>query len=363
MVMKKSPNSVSSIDVAQLAGVSQAAVSRTYTPGASVSDKTRNKVLAAAEQLGYQPNIIARSLSRRSTRLVGIVMAKIGDPFYAKMLAVFSRKLQEKGYWSLLLNINDDLGLKDALPQAMQYQVDGIVLTSATLTSTMASKCTAAGVPQVMFNRFSWDVAVNAVGCDHAGGARMLADLLVKAGHKRFAYISGEEESSTNREREKGFKERLADFGHGLYARESGDYSYESGFTAAGKLLSANERPDALFCANDLMAIGAIDQARSLGLQVPGDLSVVGFDDIAMAGWSRYSLTTISQPVDRLVAATVDVLINAIESPENERVIKVIPGRLVLRDSARLPAEQLKIKNLVNSHHVPNFNNPVIERG
>ncbi len=340
MAKKKSSNGVSSIDVARLAGVSQAAVSRTYTPGASISDRMRRRVLAAAEQLGYQPNIIARSLSGKSTRLVGIIMVKIGDPFYAKILAAFSRKLQEKGYWSLLLNVNEDLPLEDVLPQALQYQVDGIVLTSATLSSTIASQCTAMGVPVVMFNRFSLEVEVNAVGCDHTGGARLLADLLVKAGHKRFAYISGEENSSTNQERERGFTERLTALGHELYARESGDYSYESGIQAAAKILTANPRPDALFCANDFMAIAAIDQARSLGLKVPGDLSVVGFDDASMAGWPRYSLTTIQQPVDRLVEAAVDVLISAIETPENERVIKVIPGRLVLRDSARLPAEQ-----------------------
>ncbi len=340
MAKKKSSNGVSSIDVARLAGVSQAAVSRTYTPGASISDRMRRRVLAAAEQLGYQPNIIARSLSGKSTRLVGIIMVKIGDPFYAKILAAFSRKLQEKGYWSLLLNVNEDLPLEDVLPQALQYQVDGIVLTSATLSSTIASQCTAMGVPVVMFNRFSLEVEVNAVGCDHTGGARLLADLLVKAGHERFAYISGEENSSTNREREQGFTERLAALGYELYARESGDYSYESGIQAAAKILTANPRPDALFCANDFMAIAAIDQARSLGLKVPGDLSVVGFDDASMAGWPRYSLTTIQQPVDRLVEAAVDVLISAIETPENERVIKVIPGRLVLRDSARLPAEQ-----------------------
>ena len=339
MAKKKSSSSLSSIDVARLAGVSQAAVSRAFTQGASISDKMRRKVLAAAEQLGYQPNIIARSLSGKSTRLIGIIMAKIGDPFYAKILAAFSRKLQEKGYWSLLLNVNDGQALDDVLPQALQYQVDGIVLTSATLSSTIASQCTAMGVPVVMFNRFSLESEVNAVGCDHAGGARLLADLLVKSGHKRFAYISGEEKSSTNKERERGFTERLADLGHELYARESGDYSYESGFIAAGKILDAKERPDALFCANDFMAIAAIDQARTLGLQVPGDLSVVGFDDAAMAAWPRYSLTTIRQPVARLVEAAVDVLVNAIETLENERVIKVIPGRLVLRNSARLPAE------------------------
>ncbi len=333
---KKSSNSVSSIDVARLAGVSQAAVSRTYTPGASVSEKTRQKVISAAKQLGYQPNIIARSLSRRSTRLIGIVMAKIGDPFYAKILATFSRKLQEKGYWSLLLNVNDDLALDDALPQALQYQVEGVVITSATLSSTMVSHCKNLNVPVVMFNRFSWELDVNAVGCDHAGGARMLADLLIKAGHERYAYLSGEEDSSTNREREKGFTERLGDDGQELFARESGDYSYESGYVAAKRLLGAKKRPDALFCANDLMAMGAIDRAREMGVQVPGDLSVVGFDDIPIAAWTQYALTTIRQPVDRLVESTVDVLVNAIESTNNERVIKIIPGNLIRRRSARL---------------------------
>ena len=337
MAKKKSSNGVSSIDVARLAGVSQAAVSRTYTPGASVSDKTRAKVLAAAKQLGYQPNMIARSLSRRSTRLIGIAMAKIGDPFYARILATFSRKLQEKGYWSLLLNVNDDLALDEALPHALQYQVDGVVLTSATLSSTMVSHCKNLNVPVVLFNRFSWELDVNAVGCDHAGSARLLADFLMEAGHERIAYIAGEEDSSTNQERERGFTEQLAGAGHSLFVRESGDYTYASGYEAASRLFSRKVCPDALFCANDLMAIGAIDRARETGLRVPDDVSVVGFDDIAMAGWEQYSLTTIRQPMDRLASATIEVLISAIESREMERVIKVIPGQLVIRDSARFP--------------------------
>ena len=341
MVIKKSSNGVSSIDVARLAGVSQAAVSRTYTPGASVSDKTRAKVLAAAKQLGYQPNIIARSLSRRSTRLIGIVMAKIGDPFYAKILATFSRMLQEKGYWSLLLNVNDDLALDEALPQALQYQVEGIVLTSTTLSSTMASHCNNLNVPVIMFNRFSWDLEVNAVGCDHAAGARLLAETLVEAGHQRYAYIAGEENSSTNQERERGFTERLHELGQVVFAREGGDYSYASGYEAAGRLFKDSEHPDALFCANDLMAIGAIDHVRQLGLEVPGDVSVVGFDDVPMASWEQYSLTTIRQPMNRLVSATVDVLINAIESPNIERVIKVIPGKLIERNSVGIAGNKL----------------------
>lgn len=339
MSKKRSNDKVSSIDVARLAGVSQAAVSRTYTPGASISEKMRKKVLAAAEQLGYQPNIIARSLSGKATRLIGIVMVKIGDPFYARILAAFSRKLQERGYWSLLINVNDDLALEEALPQALQYQVDGIVLTSATLSSPIAARCADLGVPVIMFNRYSLEVAVNSVGCDHARGAREVADFLMAGGHGRFAYIAGEANSSTNEERERGFTERLAASGHTLFARGQGDYSYASGFEAAGGILEKTERPDALFCANDWMALGAIDRARQMGLDIPGDLSLVGFDDTAMAAWPRYALTTIKQPIDKLVAATVEVLLDAIESLDEERVIKLIPGNLVVRSSARVPAE------------------------
>lgn len=339
MGSKKNPNSVSSTDVARLAGVSQSAVSRTYTPGASVSDKTRRKVLIAAEKLSYQPNIIASSLAGKPTRLVGIVMAKIGDPFYARMLALFSRKLQAKGYWSLLLNINENLAPDEALPHALQYKVDGVVLTSATMSSTVAAGCMALGVPIVLFNRFSLDVETNAVGCDHAGGARLIADALVKGGHERFAYISGEENSSTNKERERGFTEKLADLGHGLGARESGDYSYESGYAAAKRLLEKNQRPDAVFCANDFIAMGAVDQAKQMGLRVPEDVSIAGFDDVPMAAWKCYSLTTIRQPVDRMVDATVNILVDAIESQEDERMIMVIPGSLVMRKSIRTPKE------------------------
>jgi DNA-binding LacI/PurR family transcriptional regulator len=334
--LKKNRHTTSK-DVARLAGVSQSAVSRTFTPGASVSPDTREKVMAAARQLGYRPNYIARSLNRQSTRLVGIVMLKIHDPFYAALLNVFTQRLQERGYWSLLLKVDDKEALEETLPQALQYQVDGIVLTSATLSSSLASHCAALGVPVVLCNRTSLDIQVNAVSCDHAGGARLLADLLARAGHRRIAYLSGEEGSSTNRERERGFGEALAGHGLRIFRRASGDYSYESGYRAAAELFKGPRRPDAVFCANDFMAMGAMDRLRELGARVPQEVSIVGFDDVAMAAWPQYRLTTIHQPVNRIVEATIDVLLGAMASPEAERTIRILPATLVTRCSARLP--------------------------
>jgi LacI family transcriptional regulator len=334
---KKESKRVSSIEVARLAGVSQAAVSRVFTPNASASPETRRKVLAAAKKLGYRPNAIARSLIQQSTNIIGLAMVRFTNPFYAYLLKEFTNKLQERGYWSLVLNVAEDNHIEQALPKALQYQVDGIIVTSATLTSKLADECASAGTPVVLFNRYAIETNVNAVCCDSISGGRTIADALLDAGHQRLAYIAGEEGSSTNRDREKGYTERLQERGHTLYLRESGAYSYESGVVAARQMLNRADRPDAIFCANDLMAMATLDVARhELAIKVPEELSIIGFDDMAMASWPAYSLTTFRQPMDRLVDATIEVLLTAIENPGGDRVIRWIPGTLVQRTSARV---------------------------
>jgi DNA-binding LacI/PurR family transcriptional regulator len=332
---RKTP--VSSIEVARLAGVSQAAVSRVFTPGASVSDEMREKVLAAAKQLGYRPNAIARSLTQRSTHMIGLAMVRFMNPFYARLLQEFTARLQALGYWTLLFNVSHGDELEQALPTALQYQVDGLIITSATLSSRLADECAQFGTPVVLFNRYSLDSDVNAVCCDSVRGGRLVADALVDAGHRRFAYLAGEAGSSTNQDRERGFVSRLRERGHELALSEQGDYSYESGYAAAKRLLEREDRPDAIFCANDLMAMAALDVARcELGLRVPEDLSIIGFDDILQAGWPKYDLTTVRQPVERMVDATIELLLSAIENPDGERILRMIPPTLAVRSSARM---------------------------
>ncbi len=329
---------VSQKDVARLAGVSQAAVSRVFTPGTSVSDEMREKVLATAEKIGYRPNIIARSLIRKSTNMIGLVIVQFTNPFYSRMIRDFTRALQELGYWTLLLNIAYAQEVEDTVPMALQYQVDGIIITSATLSSKMAGECARSGTPVVLFNRYASSDNVNAVRCDNVEGGRLVADALLDAGHQRLAYVTGEEGSSTNRDRERGFTERLQERGHTLSFRESGgDYTYESGYAAARRLLHRDDPPDGVFCANDLIAMATLDLARcEIGIKVPEELSIIGFDDIPMAGWPGYSLTTIRQPVEQMVDATIRVLMDAIESPASDAVIEVISPSLVLRTSARI---------------------------
>ncbi len=335
---KKQNKRASSTDVARLAGVSQAAVSRTFTPNASVSDKTRQKVLAAAKKLGYRPNVIARSLIQQRTKIIGIVMVRFQNPFYSIVLGEFTRKLNAIGYQTLLLNVAHSKEIDEALPEALQYQVDGVIITSATLSSKMAAGCARAETPVVLFNRYDASGNFNAIYCDSVGAGRMVAHALLDAGHKRLAFIAGEKDSSTTRDREKGFTEGLLERGAQLFLRDNGDdtYTYEAGYSAAERILNRKKRPDAVFCANDLIAMGAMDYARGqLGLHVPDDLSIVGFDDIPMANWPGYDLTTVQQPIEWMVDATIERLIRAIQAPVAETVIKKVNGILIERGSTR----------------------------
>lgn len=328
---------VSSHQVAELAGVSQPTVSRAFTPGASVSDETRDKVLAAAEQLGYRPNVIARSLTQKSTNIIGLVVMRFSNPFYARMIREFTRALQEEGYWTLLFNIAQIQELENALPMALQYQVDGLIITSTTLSSQMAQECVRAGTPVVLFNRYATDTNINVVRCDSIAGGREVADAFLDAGCQRLAFIAGEEASSTNRDRERGFVDRIQERGADLSFRESaGDYRYTLGYEAAQRLLQRDDPPDAIFCANDLIAMSALDLARcKLGIQIPEELSIIGFDDIPSAAWPGYDLTTIRQPVKPLVDNTLKVLLDAIETPGSDALEIVISPSLVWRGTAR----------------------------
>jgi DNA-binding LacI/PurR family transcriptional regulator len=341
---KKSPPShkltksgSSQIDVARIAGVSQAAVSRTFTLGASVSDETRAKVMAAVDQLGYRPNVIARSLVQNRTNIIGLVVRRFTTPFYAYIIQNFIKALQERGYWALIFNIGQSEELAEALPAALQYQVDGLIITSATLSSHQADECARAGTPVVLFNRYVSDGHTHLVSCDHYKGGQMVADALLDAGHTRLAYIAGEEESSTNRDREIGFLSRLKERGINLAFRESaGDYDYEKGYAAAQRLLESAPQLDAVFCADDVIAMATMDLARyKFNLRIPEDLSIIGFDDIPPAARPNYELTTIRQPFGRLVDNTIDVLLEAINTPSAKVIEKVVCPTLIWRGSVR----------------------------
>lgn len=322
-------------DVARLAGVNQSTVSRVFSKKGSVAPETRARVLAAAEQLGYTPNAIARSLISQQTNIVGFLMANITNPFYPYVLEQFILALQAIDRQVLVFSAGPHQEIDDVLPVAMQYQVDALVVTSATFSSSHLSDFVRRGTPVVLFNRYIPIEHVHAICCDNVGGGRMVADFLLDAGHQRLAYIAGDANSSTNRDREQGFLNCLWERGAPKPICVPGQYSYESGCMGAERLLQRDDPPDAIFCANDLVALGAIDRARELCVRVPQDVAVVGFDDIPMASWSSYALTTVRQPVDQMIEATVQVLRQVLDEDSREQVVRMIPGEMIERRSAR----------------------------
>ena len=332
---------VTSIQVAKRAGVSQSAVSRVFTPGASVSQKTADKVKKAAEELGYRPNVLARSLITGKSHIIGLVVAYLENYFYPEALEKLSNALQAEGYHVLMFMAQQTAGNIDGvLDEILDYQVDGIVMASVAISSELAARCQAAGVPVVLFNRNQDDDRLSAVTSDNVAGGRKLADFLSQAGHRRIGYIAGWDGASTQRDREAGFRSGLAKNGLELFAREAGEFHYEQAQEAARRMFARKDRPDAVFVANDHMAFAVMDVLRSeLGLSVPDDVSVVGFDDVPIASWPAYDLTTIRQHANRMVAETVRTLLANIEHRDVEPRRVAIEGPLIVRGSARKPRD------------------------
>lgn len=332
---------ISSRDVARVAGVSQSAVSRAFSPGRSVSEKTRRKVLRAAEGLGYQINAFARSLITQRSRLIGVVMGDITNPFYPEVLRLFTQRLQTLGQRVLLFTVGHGHDVDEALPALLQYQIDGVIITSAFLSSQMADVYARRKTPVILFNRSIRNDHVICVTTDNVAGGELVANLVAEAGHRRPAFVAGLENTSTSEDRERGFMERLRQSGHVDVPREVGDYTYEGGHDACVRLLTRTKRPDAIFCANDIMALGALDAARrTLGLRVPDDVSIIGFDDIPAASWKNYALTTVRQRRQRMVDVAIDALFARIEDQRVPFGIRLVPGELVVRETARLPLQQ-----------------------
>lgn len=336
---------VTSFDVARLADVSQSAVSRTFTPGASVSKATRERVLEAARKLGYRPNAHARSLITGRSNIIGLVLSYLDNLFYPVALERLAKRLQADGF-HVLLFITDNNNSDNLIGELLQYNVDGIVLASTTVSSGLAQHCTDANIPVVMFNRVmsqGGTAAVSSVRSDNISGGQEAARYLATAGHRRIAYITGYEESSTSMERERGFREGLAEHGLRVYARAIGNYDFETARQATRELFSSSEdRPDAVFVASDHMAFAVMDTLRhELGLRIPEDVSVVGFDNVPQAGWESYLLTTVEQPLDLMVEATINLMQRSLDDedirPPSENV--VLPVRLVVRESAKKPPE------------------------
>lgn len=325
---------VRSKDVARLAGVSRSAVSRAYTDGAYIAAETRRKVLEAAEHLGYSPNAIARSLITSRTRIIGIVTATLENPAYAASLEAITLLLQEQGLASLIFLASSLDDTDRLVSKLLTYQVDAVILTAAARSSTVGAKCAQAGKPVILFNRYTDMDHVTSIVSDNVLGGREVARHLIQAGYRRIAFVSGLEETSDGRDRAYGFRDGMIEFGQPDFAVASGFYSHDGAARATRRLLDVDPRPDAIFCANDVMAAACIDVIRDeRGLRVPEDVAVVGYDNSSLAQWPAYGITSIDQNIAELARLAVEFLTNGGPTRDPPRRI-IVPPRLVIRRSS-----------------------------
>ena len=330
---------VTSLDVAKRAGVSQSAVSRVFTPGASASAKTVDKVKKAAQELGYRPNVLARSLITGRSRIIGLVVAYLDNFFYPEALEKLSNALQERGYHVMIfMASNTTENIESVVDEMLDYQVDGIVAASVAMSSDLAQRCQSAGIPIVFFNRSQDGEYASSVTSDNYAGGRKVAEFFAAHHPERIGYIAGWEGASTQRDREAGFTDGLTAAGLKLPSRTVGNFHTDQARAAALAMFSGKNHPDAVFVANDHMAFAVMDVLRTdLHLKVPDDILVVGYDDVPPAAWPAYNLTTVRQPANRMVAETVTLLMETIEdgTPDPRKI--AIDGPLIIRGSAPAP--------------------------
>ncbi len=329
---------ITSLQVAERAGVSQSAVSRVFTPGASASAKTIEKVRKAASELGYRPNMMARAMITGKSRIIGLVVAYLDNQFYPLALQLLSNALQARGYHILVFTANNSRGAaEEVMQELLDFQVDGIITASVAMTNDLTVRCAAAGIPVVMFNRGQQGDQISSVTSANRKGGQAVAEFLLSCGHRHLAHISGWVGSSTGQDRQSGFCETLAAHGHEAQVID-GMYDRDTAAAAARKMMEGPTPPDAIFVGNDHMAFAVIDTLRhEMGLRVPDDVAIVGYDDVPLAAWPAYDLTTMRQPVNRMVDATVDMLLKRIEDPATPARRLEIDSPLIQRGTTKGP--------------------------
>jgi len=332
---------VTSRDIAAAVGVSQSTVSRALRGDPRVTEETQRLVADAAKRMNYIPNAAARSLITQKTQTVGVVVADIANPFYPQLVDNLHDELGLSGYRMVLLNERAEGRRRgDVGPLLQGREVDGLVFTSSTLDSEVAEWFTDRGVPVVLLHRDIDGAEVDRVVTDNDLGGNLAAETLVRLGHTRIGVIAGPANASTSRDREAGFVEALQRLGAPLDPSlvRRGEYAYASGHQWCRDLISLPEPPTAIFCFDDVVAFGALDAARRRGLRVPEELSILGYDDIEMAAWEAFNLSTISQPLDQMAKAAARMLVSRIEAdgPIEPRT-QVFPARVVTRGTTGPP--------------------------
>ncbi|MEE4451544.1 LacI family DNA-binding transcriptional regulator [Novosphingobium resinovorum] len=324
-----------SYDVARIAGVSQSAVSRCFAPNASIAPAKRELILKVAAEIGYKPNALAQALISRRTNIVAVIISARTNFYYPEVLAELGARLSDKDFRVLLFALSQESEVDGVLDQIWRHSVDGVI-SAARLSPAQVAQFTEHRVPVVLYNRVASGAA--SVRCDSVEGERDLVGRLLAAGHRRFGLISGPQDNYVAEERRGAALMALMQGGVTQVPEVRGDFTYESGRAAMRELHASG--CEAVVSVNDMMAIGAMDAARiDLGLSVPQDLSIVGFDGSGASRLGAYDLTTVRQPVRRMTDAAIELLVKRIEDASAPPEQRLFSGSLERGSSARI-AEQ-----------------------
>ena len=322
-------------DIAEHTGVSYATVSRTLNNISGVSDATRKKILEAAKEMGYRPNIHARYLKTNKTNTLALIVPDISNPFFADIAYAVNEYAFQQGYTTILCSTdwNVDIEAKQ-LEQLRNQRVDGIIYKPAGREPMDLERMAMPGV------LISCTPGVNNtyIEVNNRKGGDMAAAHLMECGYDRFAFIGGTRESESNSERILGFVEGLHQRGKNIRPDEisDGDFTVESGFQQASALMSRVEKPNGIFCGNDLIALGVLQYLMENQYKVPDDFGVIGFDDILLAGLPQIQMTTIAQPRNLMGHRAAEILIRYIESGEVNKEHIILEPELIVRRSTRL---------------------------
>lgn len=319
-------------DVAERAGVSRSAVSRTFTDGASVSAKTRAKVEMAAQDLGYAPNALASSLTTGRTKLIGLIANNFHNPLILEVFDLFTRGLQDRGLRPLLVNLSGASDPAASVRMLRQYSVDGVIVASSTLPPSFAQAFKTANLPVVhAFGRYSQAPDVHVVGIDNMACGRMAAEALIRHGYTSVGFLGGPESATSTQDRAAGFLQGLA--GAPVTLSYATDYTFDAGRAAMQLLLGSPAQ--AYFCGDDLLAVGALTAIQDVGLTVPGDIGLIGLNDMEMSRWQNIGLTTIRQPVAEIIDAAIDLVVATIERPDLAPETRLFPCQVIERQTLR----------------------------
>ncbi len=324
-------------DVAEHAKVSVATVSRVINKSGFVSPELEARVRAAMASLNYQPSALARGLRRQETQTVGLLVPQLDHPFFSGLAYAIEKACFEADYRTFVCSAEENPAKEDAyIAMLMRQRVDGVILVPTGHTTAGVQALVQRGVPVVLVDRDLAGLDISRVLSDNYQGAYDGIRYLLELGHRRIGVVGGPGYSHPMKQRIRGLTQALADANRApdpaLTIVDEGQ-QFELGYSAARKMLQRTPRPTAIFALTDVMAVGVLHATAELGLAVPDDLSVMGFDDIPLAAYSIPGLTTVAQPIYQMGAAAVDVLLRHIRDADAETERIVLETRLVIRKS------------------------------